>query len=85
MRYSVLRQVAATLVGLSGTAAGMGMTVLRRELRLAAEMGINPNFMVKSQQSVHKLAKQADLSNVVAKTVSVRSRTHSIIICVLGR
>lgn len=82
MRYSVLAQVAAILVGLSSTAAGTGMTVLRRELRLAAEMGINPDNVVKKKHSVHQLAKEANPSNVLAKTVSVSSRTHAILICV---
>ena len=80
MRYSMLAQVAAILVGLSSTAAGTGMTVLRRELRLAAEMGINPNNVVKKQQSVHQLAEEA-AGNVVAKTVSVRSRTSPMVMC----
>ena len=82
MRYSVLAQVAAILVGLSSTAAGTGMTVLRRELRLAAEMGINPNNVVKKQHSVHQLAKEADLGNVLAKTISVRLKTYSLVGCV---
>lgn len=82
MRYSVLAQVVAILIGLSSTAVGTGMTVLRRELRLAAEMGINPNNVVKKQQSVHQLAKQANPGNVLAKTISVRLRAYSLIGCV---
>lgn len=71
MRYSVL---AVAMAGLSGTAAAMGMGAIRRELRMAAEMGINPDLMLKQQKSAHALAQDADLSGVLAKTVSVRSK-----------
>jgi hypothetical protein len=74
MRYSVLGQmaVAITLAGLSGTASAMGMGAIRRELRLAAEMGINPDSMLKQWRSVPKQANQSESDNVVSKTVSVR-------------
>lgn len=71
MRYSVLGQVAVTLTGLSGMAAAMGMGAIRRELRLAAEFGINPDSMIKQQKSANELANDDDSGNVVAKTVSV--------------
>lgn len=75
MRYSVLAQVALALAGLSGTAIAMGMGANRRELRLAAEMGIEPNAML-TRQSVPTQANQADSNNVIAKTVSVRLGKH---------
>jgi hypothetical protein len=71
MRFSVLAQVAFALAGLSGTASAMGMGAIRRELRLAAEMGINPDSMLK-RRSVPTEANQADSDSVIAKTVSVR-------------
>ncbi|KAJ5152739.1 uncharacterized protein N7482_009217 [Penicillium canariense] len=71
MHSSVLRQLAVALAGLSSTAAGMGMTALRQELKLAAEMGINPDSMLKQQKSVHTLANPGDSNKVVAKTASI--------------
>jgi hypothetical protein len=75
MRYSVLAQVALALAGLSGTVSAMGMGAIRRELRLAAEMGVNPDSMLK-RRFVPTEANQAESDNVVAKTVSVRETKH---------
>jgi hypothetical protein len=53
----------------------MGMGALRRELRMAAEMGINPDLMLRQQMSAHTLAEDLDLNSLLAKTVSVRPKS----------
>lgn len=57
----------------------MGTGALRRELRMAAEMGINPDLMLRQQKSAHTLAQDLELGSLLAKTVLVRSKRYWMI------
>ncbi|KAF7713427.1 Peptidase S28 [Penicillium ucsense] len=71
MRYSSLGRMAIVLAGITGTTFGMGMTHLRRELSLSAELGISPDTMLKQRKSAQSLVKELPTDNITSLTVSI--------------
>lgn len=57
---------ATVLAALSGTAAGMGigMTRFKRDVKLSAELGVNPDTLLVHKTTVYDVA-SAQLDNVI--------------------
>lgn len=73
MRFSVVNLVVAILAALSGTAASMGMstTSFKRDLALAAQLGISPDVLLSQGKSVHKAVKERVHHNVTTEWATV--------------
>lgn len=59
------------LSALSGTAAMVGHTPFKRDLKLSAEFGIHPDELLAAKTSVHAVASARSDIDVVAEFASV--------------
>lgn len=66
MQLSTMVRGATVLAALSGTAVGMGigMTRFKRDLKLSAELGVNPDTLFVHKTTMHDVA-SAQLDKVV--------------------
>ncbi|KAJ5101402.1 hypothetical protein NUU61_003624 [Penicillium alfredii] len=73
MRVSIFTRVAVALAALSGQAAAMGLstTLARRDLRLSAEKGINPEMFMRLRDSVHAQVTEGAGPAVAEEYVSI--------------
>ena len=70
MRSAILSQFAVALVALSETSASMGLK-LRRDLNLIAEMGVDPDSVVRDKKSVQAIALESASEEIAAEYVDV--------------
>ena len=74
MYSKLLARFAVSVMALSGTAIATGLTgtLFRRDLKLAAEMGITPDILLSQKKSIHTIAHETAMSDIAAEYVSVR-------------
>jgi hypothetical protein len=86
MHLSIMVRGAAVLAALSGTAAatGIGMTRFKRDLKLSAELGINPDTLISQKTTVHSVATaqldsiiKAEYASVCDFILSIGRRTYA--------
>lgn len=71
MYFSVVARFAVALVAVSGTAAGMGLNMFRRDMTLAGELGVAPGELLSKQRSAHEIAMRRASQNLTAYYATV--------------
>lgn len=78
---AVASRFAVALAAVSGTAAGMGLNMLRRDMLLAGELGITPGELLSKQRSVHEIVMGRASQNLTAQYATVSA---ALLCCVLS-
>jgi hypothetical protein len=65
------------LIALSGTAAMVGHTPFKRDLKLSAELGVHPDELLASKTSVNAIASARLDTSIPAEYASVSNRCCS--------
>lgn len=71
--YLAMMTRLAVVLAAASTAASMGMpvTAVRRDLRLSAEMGVNPDIMLSLKKSANALAEEGIVHTIDAQYAEV--------------
>lgn len=72
MHFAMLSSL-VTLAVLSGTSVAMGLSQgnLRRDLKLAAEMGMDPDMILRGGRTVHAISHAIEISSLTPEYVEV--------------
>lgn len=78
MHFAALTRLAVALAVLSGTTAAMGMGVspIKQDLKLMAELGIAPGDLLIQRKSVYEVARERASENLTAQYTAVRLVLH---------